>query len=126
MPRGFRQRSKQGCCWWHCLPASGWNGLAFTVSTRLAVRAGNRHRLGRVHGMQNTVLFAAVGLTPAAMTAIAEGIGWAPCWALLGAFATAGAVIHALTLSPFSRSTPPSTPRQEPSECASPAPITSS
>ncbi|GAA1966233.1 MFS transporter [Catenulispora subtropica] len=109
-----------------CLPAGGWNGLAFAVSTRLAVRSGNRHRLGRIHGLQNTVLFTAVGLTPPALTAVTASAGWTACWALLAAGAAAGALIHALSSASFARPVPPSTARQEPLACASPAPTTSS
>lgn len=109
-----------------CLPAGGWNGLAFAVSTRLAVLTGNRHRLGHIHGLQNTVLFTAVGLTPPALTAVAAWAGWALCWALLAACAAAGALIHALSSASFTCPVPQSTARQESPVCVSPAPTTSS
>lgn len=109
-----------------CLPASGWNGLAFTVSTRPAVRTGDRHRLGRIHGLQNTVLFTAVGLTPPVLTAVAARAGWTPCWVLLAACAATGALIHALSRSSSARSVSRSSSRQESPVCTSPAPTTSS
>ena len=109
-----------------CLPASGWNGLAFAVSTRLAVQTGNRHRLGRIHGLQNTVLFTAVGLTPPALTTVAASAGWPICWALLAACAATGALIHARPPTSFARLVPQSTAHQESPKCASRAPTTSS
>lgn len=81
-----------------CLPAASWNGLAFTHTTRLAIATGIRDRLGRIHGLQNTAIFGAGGLTPVFVTAIVARAGWTVAWGTLGCIAAAGVAMHAVSL----------------------------
>jgi MFS family permease len=78
-----------------CLAASSWNGLAFTVSTRLAASVGASHQLGRIHGAQNTALFTAVGLTPPLAGVVLQHAGLAVMWSALAGFSVIGAAAHA-------------------------------
>jgi MFS family permease len=82
-----------------CLPAACWNGLAFTHTTRLAIATGIRDRLGRIHGLQNTAIFAAGGLTPIFVTTIVAQAGWAAAWGVLGCIAAVGVVMHAVSFN---------------------------
>ncbi|MFI7209337.1 MFS transporter [Micromonospora aurantiaca (nom. illeg.)] len=111
--------------------AGSWNGTAFATSTRLANSAAAGHRLGRVHGLQNTVLFAAVGLTPPVAATVITHTGWAVTWAALAVTAAVGVAahvqLHRRLLPTRSPATPadPRIPSARSTPCASSAPTIS-
>ncbi len=115
------------------IAAGSWNGTAFTTSTRLAHTAAAGHRLGRLHGLQNTVLFTAVGLTPPATAIVVTHAGWSVTWVALAATAAAGVAAHTRLhyhashpTAPTRTTTSPGSASSRSTVCASSAPITSS